>query len=321
MSELGSRLIRAREVRGLTLEDAERDTRISRRYLQALETEQFDLIPAPVYARGFLRSYSQYLGMDPQEVLSLFPRDGEGGYASPPPPPSHRPVQREPIQPVGGGERPVIRRQRQDDGQERLDRVQRPEVRREPGRPVPQVRREYQGQYIGEQEPTIGADIGVPAPARRLKTDPAAQTRSLTVLIVAVGAIIAVVLLAFIISRVGGGGSDPRTPGVTATTAASGANPASGAANKAGANTPAAGNATAATTSKSAVAGQNVAVPSVKGKTEADAKAALEAAGFTVNIFPGGDSGTKGTVTDQSPAPDVQWPAGSSVTIVVSQGS
>ena len=71
MGELGSLLTRAREARGLTLEDAERDTRISRRYLQALESEQFEVIPAPVYARGFLRSYSQYLGIDPQEALAI----------------------------------------------------------------------------------------------------------------------------------------------------------------------------------------------------------------------------------------------------------
>lgn len=77
MGEIGSRLVRAREARGLTLEDAERDTRISRRYLEALESEQFEVIPAPVYARGFLRSYSQYLGMDPQELLTLFPRGDE----------------------------------------------------------------------------------------------------------------------------------------------------------------------------------------------------------------------------------------------------
>ena len=88
MKELGSRLMRARETRGLTLEDAERDTRISRRYLQALETEQFEVIPAPVYARGFLRSYSQYLGLDPGEMLSLFPRDEE---ELPPPAPTPPP--------------------------------------------------------------------------------------------------------------------------------------------------------------------------------------------------------------------------------------
>ncbi len=72
---IGERLIEAREARGLTLEDAERDTRISRRYLQSLEDERFDIIPAPVYARGFLRSYSQYLGLDTAPLLARFPQD------------------------------------------------------------------------------------------------------------------------------------------------------------------------------------------------------------------------------------------------------
>ena len=72
---IGERLIEAREQRGLSLEDAERDTRISRRYLQALEDERFDIIPAPVYARGFLRSYSQYLGVKTAPLLARFPQD------------------------------------------------------------------------------------------------------------------------------------------------------------------------------------------------------------------------------------------------------
>lgn len=72
---IGERLIEARDTRGLTLEDAERDTRISRRYLQALEDERFDIIPAPVYARGFLRSYSQYLGLETAPLLARFPQD------------------------------------------------------------------------------------------------------------------------------------------------------------------------------------------------------------------------------------------------------
>jgi len=66
-------LQRARQARGLTLEEVERDTRISRRYLQALETENFGLLPAPVYARGFLRTYARYLGIEPANLLPLFP--------------------------------------------------------------------------------------------------------------------------------------------------------------------------------------------------------------------------------------------------------
>ncbi len=83
---IGERLIEAREERGLTLEDAERDTRISRRYLQALEDERFDIIPAPVYARGFLRSYSQYLGLETAPLLARFPQDAPAPSASSPAP-------------------------------------------------------------------------------------------------------------------------------------------------------------------------------------------------------------------------------------------
>ena len=82
---IGEQLVQARDERGLTLEDAERDTRISRRYLQALEQERFDIIPAPVYARGFLRSYSQYLGLETARLLARFPEEAPraGGPASP----------------------------------------------------------------------------------------------------------------------------------------------------------------------------------------------------------------------------------------------
>ncbi len=80
---IGEALIRARTARGRTLDDAERDTRISRRYLQALEDERFDLIPAPVYTRGFLRSYSQYLGLEAAPLLARFPPgDAAPGAAS-----------------------------------------------------------------------------------------------------------------------------------------------------------------------------------------------------------------------------------------------
>jgi len=73
MMPLGETLQRARLARGVTLEEAERTTRISRRYLEALENENFGLLPAPVYARGFLRTYARYLGLEPTDLLPLFP--------------------------------------------------------------------------------------------------------------------------------------------------------------------------------------------------------------------------------------------------------
>jgi len=72
-SPLGETLRRARSTKGISLEDAERVTRIPRKYLEALELENFGILPAPVYARGFLRSYASYLGLEPSDLLPFFP--------------------------------------------------------------------------------------------------------------------------------------------------------------------------------------------------------------------------------------------------------
>lgn len=73
VASLGEILRRARLARGVTLERAEQVTRISRRYLEALEREEFSLLPAPVYARGFLRTYATFLGLEASQLLPLFP--------------------------------------------------------------------------------------------------------------------------------------------------------------------------------------------------------------------------------------------------------
>ena len=72
-SGLGRELRDARLGRGLSLEDCQSATRISRRYLEALEQEDFAALPAPVFARGFLRSYAQSLGLDSTSLLARFP--------------------------------------------------------------------------------------------------------------------------------------------------------------------------------------------------------------------------------------------------------
>ncbi len=71
MSELGKTLSQARIARALALEDCERDTRISKRYLDALEREDWKIFPAPVYSRAFLRTYAQYLGLDPHLLMRM----------------------------------------------------------------------------------------------------------------------------------------------------------------------------------------------------------------------------------------------------------
>ena len=71
MGELGELLRSTREAKGVSLEQAEEATRIRRRYLEALEAEDFEQMPAEVYVRGFLRNYALYLGLDPEEMLAL----------------------------------------------------------------------------------------------------------------------------------------------------------------------------------------------------------------------------------------------------------
>lgn len=71
--EFGNALIEARKARGLTLRDIERDTRISIKYLQALEEGHLEVLPAPVYARAFTRTYAQYLGLDASKLVQQLP--------------------------------------------------------------------------------------------------------------------------------------------------------------------------------------------------------------------------------------------------------
>lgn len=72
-ADLLRRLRDTRVLAGISLSDVERDTRINRAYLEAIEDGRFDDLPAPVYARGFVRSYSRYLGLDPEESVAAMP--------------------------------------------------------------------------------------------------------------------------------------------------------------------------------------------------------------------------------------------------------
>jgi cytoskeletal protein RodZ len=71
MGDLGDLLRRTREEKGLSLDQATQATRIRKEFLQALEEESLDRLPGAVYVKGFLRNYAAYLGLDPQQVLSL----------------------------------------------------------------------------------------------------------------------------------------------------------------------------------------------------------------------------------------------------------
>ena len=72
MWTLGETLRQARLDKGVSLAEAARDTRIRRSYLEALEAEDVATLPPPVYTRGFLRTYAEYLGLDGQAMVDLY---------------------------------------------------------------------------------------------------------------------------------------------------------------------------------------------------------------------------------------------------------
>jgi cytoskeleton protein RodZ len=72
MFEIGPALREARERRGLAFSQIEEATAIRTRYLRALEDERFGVLPGPTYAKGFLRAYAEYLGLDGQLFIDEF---------------------------------------------------------------------------------------------------------------------------------------------------------------------------------------------------------------------------------------------------------
>ena len=90
MFEIGSSLRQARERQGLALADVEQGTRIRSAYLAALEEERFHVLPAEVYAKAFLRTYADFLGLDGGLFANEFEARMEASRPSPPPPPEHR---------------------------------------------------------------------------------------------------------------------------------------------------------------------------------------------------------------------------------------
>ncbi len=78
--KLGDLLRGAREGKGLSLAKAEQGTRIRQRYLQALEEGDYAALPEPVYAKGFLRNYAAFLGLNAEEILDQY--YGERGLRS-----------------------------------------------------------------------------------------------------------------------------------------------------------------------------------------------------------------------------------------------
>ena len=72
MESLGQKLRETREQHNFSIEQVARDTHISKQYLEALEQEDFSIIPGETYIIGFLRNYAEYLSLNPEELVALY---------------------------------------------------------------------------------------------------------------------------------------------------------------------------------------------------------------------------------------------------------
>jgi cytoskeletal protein RodZ len=72
VSELGQLLKKARLENDISLEQLEEMTKIRKRYLEAIETGDYKILPGSFYVRAFIKSYAESVGLDPNEVLGLY---------------------------------------------------------------------------------------------------------------------------------------------------------------------------------------------------------------------------------------------------------
>src|SRR5438270_10618515 len=93
MTDIGSTLREARMRERIDINEVEARTKIRAKYLRAIENEEWDLLPGDVYARSFLRTYGDFLGLDTRQLLDDYRRQYD------------RPSDHElrPINPVGRG--------------------------------------------------------------------------------------------------------------------------------------------------------------------------------------------------------------------------
>lgn len=72
MAGEGTILRKAREEKEMSYQNIEESIKIRVRYLEALENEDYGILPGVTYTRGFLRTYAKYLGINPQEIVNSY---------------------------------------------------------------------------------------------------------------------------------------------------------------------------------------------------------------------------------------------------------
>ena len=72
MGSFGENLRRERELRGVSLREIADGTKISVRFLEALEEDRLDVLPGGLFPRAFVRQYAVFLGLDPDRAVADF---------------------------------------------------------------------------------------------------------------------------------------------------------------------------------------------------------------------------------------------------------
>lgn len=72
MEAIGAKLKNTRTAKGITIEQVIRDTHITKRFITAMEEEEFDAFPGEAYLLGFLRNYASYLGLEGDDIVALY---------------------------------------------------------------------------------------------------------------------------------------------------------------------------------------------------------------------------------------------------------
>src|SRR5207249_2500305 len=74
---IGQVLKRTRSRQKVDIRTVEAETKVRIKYLRALENEEWDVLPGPAYAKGFLRTYAQFLGLDGDALVDEYRRTVE----------------------------------------------------------------------------------------------------------------------------------------------------------------------------------------------------------------------------------------------------
>src|SRR5258708_18005399 len=72
VESIGEKLRLARETRGIALRDISEQTRISMRYLEAIETDDYRRLPGGIFSRSFVRPYAKHIGFAQQQALEEY---------------------------------------------------------------------------------------------------------------------------------------------------------------------------------------------------------------------------------------------------------